>query len=715
MKKSIVSQVNNLIAKFRQLKLFSKLNFKPFSPFNLKAVSHMGINIGLKSKLKIRTKLIIFFLLLSIMPLTIVGAFSFSGARKTVEKKVGVFSEQLLKQVKNNIDSKILEVEKATMMILGNYEVMKIISTTYSNDNMYQKIEDSRKIENVLSSIIFSSPDIKSIMVIKSNGEKISNEFMPGLDKYFLSDEFKKSEVYKAVREAGGKAVWVTGLNGDYSQIFVMRKLTNVVKAEDAGTLIVAIPESVISTIYDGVELGKNGTIMMLGTDHSIISHHLKENIGKNFQENYIDNIFGENESGIFVKNNELIAFNTCTNGWKIITKVPMNSLMEEMYAVGWSTVLVSVVCALFAVFIGIMISLSISNPIHSIVGLMKKAEQGDLTVVSELDGQTEMGRLSKSFNIMIGNIRQLITDTRQVVQTVINDTEVIKEVAAQTALAAEQVSTAVEEIAKGTNEQAKEAESSTLVISQLADKINKVTDNIRVVMDVTNNTKAVGSAAVDTVTALNQKTRESVHMSNTIKSNINRLSGRAKEIIKIVKVIENISEQTNLLSLNAAIEAARAGEAGRGFAVVADQVRKLAEQSKDATRMISEIIVNIQKETQITVDAVNKADEIFKEQEASVIQTDNAFKDIAKAMESIIEQIENINIAIGDINEYKDKATLAISSIASVAQQAAASTEEVMATSEEQTSSSEQLAELAKQLAQVVEQLGQSMDKFKI
>ncbi|WP_094547763.1 methyl-accepting chemotaxis protein [Petroclostridium xylanilyticum] len=715
MKKSIVSQVNNLIAKFRQLKLFSKLNFKPFSPFNLKAVSHMGINIGLKSKLKIRTKLIIFFLLLSIMPLTIVGAFSFSGARKTVEKKVGVFSEQLLKQVKNNIDSKILEVEKATMMILGNYEVMKIISTTYSNDNMYQKIEDSRKIENVLSSIIFSSPDIKSIMVIKSNGEKISNEFIPGLDKYFLSDEFKKSETYKAVREAGGKAVWVTGLNGDYSQIFVMRKLTNVVKAEDAGTLIVAIPESVISTIYDGVELGKNGTIMMLGTDHSIISHHLKENIGKNFQENYIDNIFGENESGIFVKNNELIAFNTCTNGWKIITKVPMNSLMEEMYAVGWSTVLVSVVCALFAVFIGIMISLSISNPIHSIVGLMKKAEQGDLTVVSELDGQTEMGRLSKSFNIMIGNIRQLITDTRQVVQTVINDTEVIKEVAAQTALAAEQVSTAVEEIAKGTNEQAKEAESSTLVISQLADKINKVTDNIRVVMDVTNNTKAVGSAAVDTVTALNQKTRESVHMSNTIKSNINRLSGRAKEIIKIVKVIENISEQTNLLSLNAAIEAARAGEAGRGFAVVADQVRKLAEQSKDATRMISEIIVNIQKETQITVDAVNKADEIFKEQEASVIQTDNAFKDIAKAMESIIEQIENINIAIGDINEYKDKATLAISSIASVAQQAAASTEEVMATSEEQTSSSEQLAELAKQLAQVVEQLGQSMDKFKI
>ncbi|MDK2810542.1 MAG: methyl-accepting chemotaxis protein [Petroclostridium sp.] len=715
MKKSIVSQVNNLIAKFRQLKLFSKLNFKPFSPFNLKAVSHMGINIGLKSKLKIRTKLIIFFLLLSIMPLTIVGAFSFSGARKTVEKKVGVFSEQLLKQVKNNIDSKILEVEKATMMILGNYEVMKIISTTYSNDNMYQKIEDSRKIENVLSSIIFSSPDIKSIMVIKSNGEKISNEFIPGLDKYFLSDEFKKSETYKAVREAGGKAVWVTGLNGDYSQIFVMRKLTNVVKAEDAGTLIVAIPESVISTIYDGVELGKNGTIMMLGTDHSIISHHLKENIGKNFQENYIDNIFGENESGIFVKNNELIAFNTCTNGWKIITKVPMNSLMEEMYAVGWSTVFVSVVCALFAVFIGIMISLSISNPIHSIVGLMKKAEQGDLTVVSELDGQTEMGRLSKSFNIMIGNIRQLITDTRQVVQTVINDTEVIKEVAAQTALAAEQVSTAVEEIAKGTNEQAKEAESSTLVISQLADKINKVTDNIRVVMDVTNNTKAVGSAAVDTVTALNQKTRESVHMSNTIKSNINRLSGRAKEIIKIVKVIENISEQTNLLSLNAAIEAARAGEAGRGFAVVADQVRKLAEQSKDATRMISEIIVNIQKETQITVDAVNKADEIFKEQEASVIQTDNAFKDIAKAMESIIEQIENINIAIGDINEYKDKATLAISSIASVAQQAAASTEEVMATSEEQTSSSEQLAELAKQLAQVVEQLGQSMDKFKI
>ncbi len=673
---------------------------------------------GLKN-LGIRTKLVISFLLLSMIPLIIIGFYSYSAARDTIEDKVSIFAGGLMQQTVVNIDAQIERVETLTMQLIADREFLSYISAN-TFDNMFERLENTRRIEDRMNAVASSNRNIQGMIILTHEGETYTYGNSTNWNTYFADDDFKESEMYELVAEKRGSPIWVTGVNDSYSDIFLMRQLRNLTSGREIGTLIVVLREDFIRTLYQEIELGGESRIFLVNPENGIIISQKREEglelmLGQVLDSELMSFVMEGAHSDTQQRGQHLVTYSTCSNDWRFVAQIPVQSLMAEMDTVGWRTFWIALACAVVAIILSGLITVSISNPIYGMMALMKKAEQGDLTVRSDITGKHEMGKLAASFNGMVVNIQRLIADTRQTVQKVVKDTETINQVSMQSAQAAEQVSAAVEEIAKGATDQARETDNSTNVIQQLAEKILTVNDNMNVVTEVITSTKQVSNDAGITVNTLNQKTDEAMEMVQTIKNNIDGLSNRAKDVIKIVKLIANISEQTNLLSLNAAIEAARAGEAGKGFAVVADEVRKLAVQSKEATNMISNIIGNIQNEIQQTVDVVGKASAIFKEQEATVGETDNAFGDIAKAMESIMEQIQSVDVAMENMNEYRDKATDAISSIAAVAQQAAASTEEVMATSEEQTSASEQLSSLAKQLNVIVGEVEKAMKQFNI
>ncbi|WHH59051.1 methyl-accepting chemotaxis protein [Petroclostridium sp. X23] len=671
-------------------------------------------NFKLMSNTAIRTKLITFFLLLSIIPVIVIGSFSYYSAKNTVEDQIGMFSKELLKQTAENINFKITELEKLTTMLVTNSKLIDIISKDKYSDGA-EKLQDSIEIKSILRSIALTNHDIKNIILYKPDGETFSNVSFEGISDLLGAEEFQNTQVFKEIYNGDNAPVWVTSLKESYDQIYLMRKLINVRTRKTVGILIFVINKSAIETIYNNVSLGENTEMIMLDTSKTIISHSHIKKIGKQFSDEYEKDIFTENEYGTILKNNYLVAYASCINGWKIVNMIPISSLMTNMHIVGRWTAMIGIIFILLAIFIGVIISQSISKPLQNIMDLMGKAEQGYLNAVSEIKEKNEIGQLGKSFNVMIENIRQLIINTRQVLALVVKDTSIINQVAVQSALAAEQVSVAVEEIAKGANEQAKEAENSTDIMNQLAGKIDNVNATIKRIIDITVKTNAIGNNAVTIIDDLNQNTKDMVYMFSDIQNHANQLNSSTKEIKTIIEVIEGISEQTNLLSLNAAIEAARAGESGRGFAVVAEEVRKLAEKSRESAVIIGNIIKNIQAETQGTVEIVNRANKKLKQQEASVVMTNDAFVEIENAMEIVVKQVEDVSIAVQDIDTYKEKSVNTINSIATVAQQAAASTEEVMATSEQQTVASQQLAELSNQFAGLVDQLNKSLDKFKV
>lgn len=248
-----------------------------------------------------------------------------------------------------------------------------------------------------------------------------------------------------------------------------------------------------------------------------------------------------------------------------------------------------------------------------------------------------------------------------------------------------------------------------------LAERIGSVEENVSAVLEIAGEVKIISKGAGDTVNILNEKSNITARMFNKIKEDIILLNDKALEIRKIIDLINGISEQTSLLSLNASIEAARAGAAGKGFAVVAEEIKHLAEQTGGSTKIVGNIIEEILKQSQNTVEEVEKANSIFEEQNHSVHETEEAFRTIINALERITEEVNRVSESTKEINEYKIKAVDEIINIASIAQESAASTEEVTAASEEQVSFAVRLAELAGKLQETVDQLISQLNEFKI
>jgi methyl-accepting chemotaxis protein len=284
----------------------------------------------------------------------------------------------------------------------------------------------------------------------------------------------------------------------------------------------------------------------------------------------------------------------------------------------------------------------------------------------------------------------------------------------AEVSAMSEDVSTTIQQIARGAEDQATKIAEVHHLMQEMQDSMREVEKKAGeasgAVDKATLTAQAGGKMArgtIERITSLNEtilKNSEGIH----------RLGGKSKEIGRVVEIISGISEQTNLLSLNAAIEAARAGEQGKGFAVVADEIRSLADRVGKATEEIGFLIQEIQDETQVAVNSMEKS--------ANEIQVSrDGIKKMEKSLDEIVEVIENVvtfTKSISDLTALQTqrygKIVHSIQDINAVSEESAASTEEVSASTEEQTASMEQVTATFKELSAMAEELRQMVEHFK-
>ncbi len=326
---------------------------------------------------------------------------------------------------------------------------------------------------------------------------------------------------------------------------------------------------------------------------------------------------------------------------------------------------------------VGLVISLFLANLISKPLSILERGAAviaaGDLTG-QDMDVKTrdEVGKLTRMFNHMRRGLRDLVGEV------------------SSTAI---QLSRAVQHLSSTAEQVSKNAVESSGTVSQMGDAVEQVAQNANSVAAVARETTDLaesGGQGIDKVVSSIDGLGDVTGQVVSVIGSLDRASG---EIGRIVDIIRGIADQTNLLALNAAIEAARAGEQGRGFAVVAEEVRKLAEQSAEATKEIYSLINEVQGESSRAVTVMNQSQQEYNRVHSVIDEVGIYFR-------TIIDKIQSLGAQIQDV--------------AAAAQQIAASVENVSAITAEQSASVEEVSALAQQLAGMGVAMEELTGKFK-
>lgn len=341
--------------------------------------------------------------------------------------------------------------------------------------------------------------------------------------------------------------------------------------------------------------------------------------------------------------------------------------------------------------------------------------KQGDYSKFLEPKTFGSFAGVASVINSVLSDIRTLIDGFFSLSLSIIQASRKVGSTAETAVSSITEISKTVDEIAKGASDQAAEAQQGVQLVDKLSEQIDLVYQSYSAVMEETNNIHNLNEVGLQAVNILREKSNENFNSTEKISSVVEKLTNTTKEIGAFVQSIEDIAEQTNMLALNAAIEAARAGEAGKGFAVVAEEVRKLADQSRQSTEEIINLVNNISEESKMAIQAMEMMRKISQEQNLAVDSTNKSFGDIANGIVTIVEKIKAVNDAVFAMQTSKDNVISAIENISSVSEETAASSEEVAATTEQQLKEIDEMKVAATQLDELVQELDKKLKKFRI
>ncbi|MEC1177885.1 methyl-accepting chemotaxis protein [Metasolibacillus meyeri] len=324
-----------------------------------------------------------------------------------------------------------------------------------------------------------------------------------------------------------------------------------------------------------------------------------------------------------------------------------------------------------------------------------------------------EIGQMAQGISTMRSALRDITINIQSTSNELVESSTTLLQIADDTVQTTDEISLAISEIAKSTEEQAHDTEKGAEQLDQLSGNIDRVIEHTEKIATMTAQIDDLSNQGVDTVQQLSIWSEKNRDSSQQVSSIVQEVDKTSSDISSIVNTITEIASQTNLLALNASIESARVGEAGKGFAVVADEIRKLSEQTSNATEDIKNKITAIQAISKSAVTEIETSIEIVEQNAKAATDTSNIFNTIKEALDQTIEVARDVQQLSSEMNRSKEQIISAIHNISGSAVETSAGTEQVSASAQEQLKSINIVSEKARDLNIIAEQLRKEVDKF--
>ena len=388
----------------------------------------------------------------------------------------------------------------------------------------------------------------------------------------------------------------------------------------------------------------------------------------------------------------------------------------EDVFSgVKTTTLIALIIVVVLSVITLVLLLRSIKNSVDTILEGARHIAAGDLRSKIMLDGDDEFAHIAHQFNTMVESMQKMIRKIKATATDVAGSSEELTANANQSAQVTQNVAQSITEVAEAAEKQMAIVTKSSATIDDFQHGLEEVITNQRHAREQTQATaqKATeGNSFVQSTVEQMNSIAQTVQQTGEI---VGKLGERSKEIGNIVEIISNISGQTNLLALNAAIEAARAGEHGRGFAVVAEEVRKLAEESQNASQKISDLIQSIQAETSQAVASMEEGRREAEKGKENVTATGESFSEIL----SMIGDVKKASLAVSErvLQLREDMSTIVdgMGEVDTSAKGIGSESQNVSAATEEQAAGMEEIASSSRSLANMANDLQTETDKFKV
>lgn len=640
----------------------------------------------------------------------LIGAFMFiiffTGFKteQQIEKNAAVQTKEFVKELNNSADAFLQKYEESIQLLSESAQVIRYAEADQGD------AQAERELQPVFNRYTDIYKDTLSVYYTSAAG---TFKKAPATS---LPDQFNPLEEpsYKQAA-ASNEPVWSEPHQSETGDDIITVSKAIMSGSEVLGVIGADINLTSMTNRMNKLNVGYEGYPVVLSEQGRALVHPSQK--GKDVSKNTLmGTMLDGKKSGIIEKGSQLVVYDTVAQtGWKIgavYEKKNIFSISDEIKKILALTALSVLAIVMMVVF---WLASSITKPLQKLNASVKQMAEGDLQTHVYVSGRDEIAELGRNFNEMVLKMRNIVGVTenaaknvRESIQHLNMAVQEINESGTVAATALDELTHGAERSANGSQKAAERSRELGTLVSSISEEADAMT-------------LLAGTAAQAAETGAKHVSDMAVSMSASSEQmdmamgSIRMLAEDIKRIEGIVHVIETISSQTNLLALNASIEAARAGYHGKGFAVVAQEVRKLAEQSKEAAGEIHKKIAAVQEGSVQTIETVSVAGGHVIAQTKAVQETEMVFVHQEAVMQKMDAAIAEMVKSIHTANQEKDMVVHTAGELAEEAQAAAVSCEEAQERTRTQLFAIEGVAVASEQLALLNDELIQAIRQFQI